>query len=78
LVISSQSAVYHPGGGLPPEAAIALLLRAAGVSLLNGRALAVAVRTIHAAITFIGLEQCAATCAFIEELARVCWHQLSL
>ena len=79
-VSSSLSLLYHLGGWLRPEAAVALPLplRAARVSLLNGRALDVAIRTIHTAITFIGLEHCTTALAFIEKLTRVRRHQFSL
>ena len=53
-------------------------LGAAGPSFLNGRALGIAVRTVNATIAFKRLEQLAAAFAFIEELTRVCGHQLLL
>ena len=65
------------GGGIA-AVALPLPLRAAGVSVLNGRALDIAIRTIHTAITFIRLEHCTAALAFIEKLTCVRRHQLSL
>jgi hypothetical protein len=61
-------------GSLRPEAAVALPLSAAGVSLLNGWAFDITVRTKNTAITFIGLEQFTAAFAFIEKLTGIRGH----
>lgn len=61
-----------------PGAATDSLLRTARVPLLNWWALGVAIRTVHATITFERFQQFAAAFAFIEELARVRRHQFSL
>ena len=60
-----------------PEAVVALPLRTAGVSLLNGGTLDITVRTIDTAITFIRFEQCTAALAFIKKLTGVRRHHLS-
>jgi hypothetical protein len=44
-----------PDGSFWPAAIVVWQLRAAVVSLLNGRTLGITVRAIHAAITFFGL-----------------------
>lgn len=55
----------------------ALPLGAAGSPFLNGRALGIPVRTEHATITLVRLEQYTAACAFVEKLTRVRGHRLS-
>ena len=69
--------LFLVGGWTRPEGDVELLLRAAAVSLLNRRALDVAVGTIHTTIALLRLYQSTAALTFVEELARISGHQFS-
>ena len=69
-----QSIRSKATGSARPKAGIESPLWTAGTPFLNGRALGIAVRTVHAAVVFERFEQFAAAFAFVEELTRVYRH----